>query len=129
MSDVYENAMRQALGMDPLTANDVDVEYADVGNQKPIPVFSDKQQKQERLWDIMNRASALVDRFPNPVAQRELVPAYTAASKNYVESLADPDLPGNRAAARYETQDAQAGVDATAIARAINNRQQLGRKR
>jgi hypothetical protein len=129
MSDVYENAMRQALGMDPLTANDVDVEYADVGNEKPVRVFSDKEQKQERLWNIMNSANALVDRFPNPASQRELVPASLAASKNYVESLADPDLPGNRAAARYGVQDTQAGIDANAIARAINNRQQVGRKR
>jgi hypothetical protein len=127
-NDLYENAMRQALGMDPLTANDGTVEFTDVGREKSIPVFSDKELKQELLWDKMNRASNLVDRFPSPAAQRELVPAHLDAMKNYYDSLSDPNLPANQRSARYDVQDTQAGVDANTIARAISNRARLGRK-
>jgi hypothetical protein len=106
--------------------NDANSAYADVGTEQPVPVFSDKEQRQSRAYDAMNQAWAIAAR-PGGGDPAVLQNARDA-ERAYNDSLKDPRTPFNLQGAQLQAADQQGALDADVIQKAMQDRATRGRR-
>lgn len=120
----YDQIIRDAMGLNKPMMSDAQENEIYLGDEPERPVFSDKETKQQALWNNYQNALSLYKADPSPARIR----TNNAAVDQYETSLDDPKLPQNAMAKRWAGYDKQGTSDADIILKAMAAQQLAGRK-